>query len=337
MPTTQAEFFQAHAVDGVLTDAQMMQLLELPEGDMSQVFTTDDKSGVPDTTSNAAAAADDTSTTQQQPPTEATPVVLAKDGVHTIPYEKLVEAREAEKSWKAQAEAAQAAAAAAQAQLAQLQAQANQRADAGQKPTMQDKAVAAVTAAVDAGEVDPEIFGDFSEEAIAKGVKTLVAQQMQALKSEVLTAVQPLQAQAQQTAEQSHLQTILKAHPDAQSIAESAELTAFIEKQPSFVRTEYQRVIQQGTAAQVVELLDVFKAASGKAQQHQADTSADAAKAAIAKAQQQVPASLTDVPGSVAATGGELEALMNLSGGELIGKFEGKTPSQIEAMLAKLL
>ena len=330
---TQAEFFQAHAVDGVLTDAQMLAMLELPEGDMSSVFT-DDKGGAPDT-------ATDTATTQtaatETPASDQTPVILAKDGVHTIPYEKLVEEREAAKNWKAQAEAAQQAAAAAQAQLASLQAQAEQRVDAGQAPTQQDKAVAAVTAAIDAGEVNPEIFGDFSEEAIAKGVKTLVQQQMEALRAEMLKTVQPLQAQAQQTEAQKHFQTILTAHPDAQSVAESAELAKFIDSQPSFVRQQYQAVIQQGSAAQVIELLDVFKAATGKTQPSATPDAQAVAKAAIAKAQQPVPSTLTDIPGGTAGAVNELEAMAAMDGSALIGKFEGKSPEQIAAMLERLI
>jgi hypothetical protein len=338
MPTTQAEFFQAHAVDGALTDAQMMELLQLPEGDMSTVSNTAGNGGVPDTTSSADAGNTNAST-DQQPPSDpgAAPVVLAKDGVHTIPYEKLVEAREAERNWKAQAEAAQQAAQAAQAQLAALQAKAEQRADDGLAPTTHDKAVAAATAAIDAGTVDPELFGDFSEEAIAKGVQKLVAQQMQALKAEVLGAVQPLQAKAQETEAEKHFAAILEAHPDAQSVAESAELAAFIDMQPSFVKAQYQSVLAQGTSAQVVELLDVFKAANGKAQPPQSTSVADAAKAAIAKARQPVPTSLTDVPGSLAAPTNELDAMRDLSGAQLLGKFEGKTPEQISALLEKLV
>lgn len=322
--TTQAEFFQAHAVDGVLTDAQMMEFLELPEGDMSAVFT-DDKSGAPDTASDAPATDNDTGTSQQ-PTTDANPVVLAKDGVHTIPYEKLVEEREAAKSWRAQAEAAQQAAAAAQAQLAQLQATTS-------APQRQE-AVAAAAEALGAGEVDPAIFGDYSEEAIAKGVKTLVAQQMQALKAEVLGAVQPLQAKARQTEEQAHFQSILSAHPDAQSVAESAELAAFINGQPSFVKAQYQAVIAQGSAAQVVELLDVFKAASGRTQP---PSVAAAAKAAIAKAQQPIPNSLTDVPGGMAGIGDELEAFASMTESEMHRKFEGKSLEQINDLMRKLV
>lgn len=118
MATTQAEYFQEHAASGDLTDAQMAELLSLPEGDTTTLMV---ESGKPDPAPVAAPAepqSTSTSTTTQDP---ANPVVLAKDGVHTIPYEKLVEARDGEKHWKAQAEAAQQ-------QLAALQAQADQRA-----------------------------------------------------------------------------------------------------------------------------------------------------------------------------------------------------------------
>jgi hypothetical protein len=64
---------------------------------------------------------------------------------------------------------------------------------------------------------------------------------------------------------------------------------------------------------------------------------ADAAKAAIAKARQPVPTSLTDVPGSLAAPTNELDAMRDLSGAQLLGKFEGKTPEQIAALLEKLV
>ena len=58
-------------------------------------------------------------------------VILAKDGKHTIPYDKLVEARNGEKEWKQKFDEAQQ-------QLAQLQADAQERKDNGQAPTTQD-------------------------------------------------------------------------------------------------------------------------------------------------------------------------------------------------------
>lgn len=337
MAQTQAEYFQANATNGELTGSQMLEMLNLPEGDMSAAAAADN-SGMPDAATADADNQPSKATNDPSPgePEGAKTVILAKDGVHTIPYEKLVEAREAERSWKAQAEAAHQAAQAAQAQLAQLQAQAEQRAQSGAAPTQQEQAVAAATAALDAGEVSPEIFGDFSEEAIAKGVRALVSQQMAALKSEVLGAVQPLQAQAQQTEQQKHFQAIYGAHPDAQSVSESAELSGFIAKQPSFVRDQYQKVLAQGTATEVIELLDAFKASTGKAQP-QGQGAADTAKAVIDKARQAPPSSLSDIPGGAGGGAAGLETMADLTGAELIGKFEGKTPEQIAALMEKLI
>jgi hypothetical protein len=327
MATTQAEYFQEHAASGDLTDAQMAELLSLPEGDTTTLMV---ESGKPDPAPVAAPAepqSTSTSTTTQDP---ANPVVLAKDGVHTIPYEKLVEARDGEKHWKAQAEAAQQ-------QLAALQAQADQRAAAGQAPTTADAAVAQAAAAIEAG-VDPDLFGDFSEEAIAKGVQKLVDARVAAIEAKFAEVVKPLQAKAQVTEAEKHFQAIYQAHPDADSLAESAELKAWINTQPSFVRHGFEAVLSQGTTTQVIELLDAFKAANGRTQTPPAaQNAAEAAKAVIAKAQTPVPASLSDIPGSAAGPADELEAMRQMSATDLMGKLEGKTPDQIEALMARLL
>lgn len=325
MATTQAEYFLEHAASGELTDAQMAELLALPEGDTTGLLV---EGGQPepapvDTTDKTPSAG---VSTQQDP---ANAVVLAKDGVHTIPYEKLVEARDGEKHWKAQAEAAQA-------QLAQLQAQAEQRAAAGQKPTQQDNAVAQATAAIEAG-VDPELFGDFSEEAIAKGVQKLVDARVAVIEAKFAEAMKPLQQKAQLTEAEKHFQAIYQAHPDADSLTESAELKAWIDSHPSFVRSGFQAVLQQGTTTQVVELFDAFKAATGKAQTPTAANAAATAKAVIDKAQSQGPASLSDIPGSAAGPADEFEAMRQMSATDLMGKLEGKTPEQIEALMARLL
>ena len=326
MATTQAEYFQEHAASGDLTDAQMAELLSLPEGDTTTLMV---EGGKPEPAPAATAAEPQSAsatTTQDPAPT----VVLAKDGVHTIPYEKLVEARDGEKHWRAQAEAAQQ-------QLAALQAQADQRAAAGQAPTTADAAVAKATAAIDAG-VDPELFGDFSEEAIAKGVQKLVDARVAAIEAKFAEAVKPLQDKAQLTEAEKHFQAIYQAHPDADSLTESAELKAWINTHPSFVRQGFEAVLAQGTTTQVIELFDAFKAANGRTQTPPAaQNAAAAAKAVIAKAQTPVPASLSDIPGSAAGPADELDAIRQMSATDLMGKLEGKTPEQIEALMARLL
>ena len=51
MATTQAEYFQEHAASGDLTDAQMAELLSLPEGDTTTLMV---ESGKPDPAASIA-------------------------------------------------------------------------------------------------------------------------------------------------------------------------------------------------------------------------------------------------------------------------------------------
>lgn len=335
--TNQTEFFLANAVDGQLTDEQMGQMLSLPEGDTG--FTPE--SGEPSTASGTTEATEtvEKADTPQggtpkvdEVPTEpdTKPVLLAKDGIHTIDYQKLVDAREGEKQWKAAAEAAQQ-------QLAALQAQAQQRADAGVAPTATDNAVASATELIEGG-VDPEIFGDFSEMAIAKGIQKLVSSGLDALRSELNQVVAPIKASTQQSAIEAHTTTIYTAHPDADSIAQSAELSGWIEKQPSFVRDGYKAVLEKGTASQVVELFTAFKDATGKtaATPGKPDVAA-AAKAAIAGAKQAPPTSLSEIPAASAAHHDEASAMLEMSSASLSNRFEGKSPEQIHEILNRVL
>ena len=347
--TTQAEFFQEHAVNGELTDAQMLQMMNLPAGDTSALLD----GGMPDAAAtnaddNAEAGSKNETKTEegaQAPAAPADPdpskaVVLARDGVHTIPYEKLVEAREGEQRWKAEATAALE-------KLQALEAQAQQRADNGQTPTKQDQAVATASAAIEQG-VDPSIFGEFTEADIAKGLKALVDKTTptlrEQLKAELLAEVRaemkaelaPIHQRHQQAAAVSHYDAILDKHPDADSIAESKELADWIASQPTFARAGYQAVLKQGTTAEVIEFFDTFKAATGKSAQQTTAASAsvaDAAKAALAKAKAAVPTSLSEIPAGSKAPHDEAQALMEMSDSNVMGSFMGKTPEQIRALL----
>ena len=270
-------------------------------------------------------------------PDPANTVILAKDGKHTIGFEKLVEARQSAQHYKAQLEAAQG-------ELARLQAEAQQRADAGQTATQVDNQVATAQAAIDAG-VDPAIFGDFSEEALAKGIQTLVAAQVAAqVQQQVSQALAPLQQKQAQEAGNAHYEAIYAKHPDADSIAESKELADWIGSQPSFVQAGYQAVLEKGTTSEVIELFDRFKQATGIATaagaagpQVNADQVRAQAKAAVASASGAVPTSLSDFPGGRPAGVTREEAMADMTGPDLLENMAAMTPQQIETFLNRSL
>lgn len=266
-------------------------------------------------------------------------VILAKDGKHTIGYEKLVEARENAAGWKAKAEAAQT-------QLAALQADAASRVAAGQAPTQTDNQVAAVQAAIDKG-VNPEIFGDFSEEALAKGIQSLVEQVVSdRVAATVNQALAPIQKKQAETAAETHFRTIFEKHPDADSLVESQEFSGWIAKQPSYVQAAAKDVLEKGSAAQVVELFDQFKEATkAVAPPPPSDTGKPAedvkelAKKAVAQAKAPVPSSLSDVPGGRSAPPQTLDELMeNMAPAEMLAFMQGKGMSsdQINAYLDRI-
>lgn len=259
-------------------------------------------------------------------------VVLARDGKHTIPYAKLEQARQGEQHWKAQAEAAQQ-------QLAELQAQAQARADAGQAPTTTDNLAAQAAAAIESG-ANADLFGDFSEDALKAGIEKLVEQKVAAqVDARVAKALEPLTAKQQTDAAAAHYDAIYKAHPNADSIVQSEEFKAWVDGQPSAVRNTYWGLFDGktgGTAAQIVEVFDAFKAATEKPsnQQPVADAKA-AAKAAADGARTEPPSSLSSIPGGRAGGTSALDATADMEGPEMLQATQGMTPAQIEAWLNK--
>lgn len=256
-------------------------------------------------------------------------VILAKDGKHTIPYDKLVEARKGEKEWKQKFDVAQQ-------QIEQLQANAQARIDSGQAPTVQDNQVNIAQQAIDQG-VDPAIFGDFDEKGLADGIQKLVDMRVSAMVQQQLqTALAPLQQQQQVSAEQAHFNEIFTAHPDAESIVESKEFNQWKEAQPSFIKNAYEAVLNQGSAAQVVELLGLYKSNTQSAQQA-AQPANDAVKAvaqkAVSQAQTPPPNSLSDLPAGSPAGVSRDERLAAMSPTQLAEEMQDWTPDQIEQFL----
>lgn len=329
---TQEQFFLANAVDGVLTDAQTMQMMSLPEGDTAA--STAESSDAPD----AAVQVTDTAATPGKPvepepapaatpaPDAPKPVVLAKDGVHTIPFEALEQAREGEKHWRTLAE------------QAQQQLEALKTAPAtGAAPAPADPAPQADTIKAD--------FGDFSEEAIAKGVEKLVEAKVAAIvDAKVNTALAPVKEREAKTEAEEHLDAIHAKHPDMESIVPSREFAAWFHSQPKFAQPGIQAVLREGTADEVNELLDTYKASTGKTAPEPAPqvptpvaTAKAQAAAVIAKAQAAVPTSLSEIPAAGAVHHDQAEAMLEMSDAGLMNLFDGKSPEQIKAMLNRAI
>ena len=300
--------------EGKLTPEEIEALLDLEatEGDTA---TAD--SGKPNATDNEGKASSELNEDELNADNA---VILAKDGKHTIGYEKLVEAREASKHWREQAESAQQ-------ELERLQQEAQARAEAGEAPTAQDNQLAQAQAAMDAG-IDPEIFGDFSEEALAAGIEKLVAARVQ---QHLDQALAPLKQKEQVEAADAHEQAILAAHPDAHSIFQSSEFEAWRNSQPEFMQKAYEQVLADGSTQDVIALFNTYKQSNGIA------TSAaglqEQARRNMAAAEQDAPTSLSALPGGRVGATSKLDAIQEKSGIEQVFAMMDMSEEELNALI----
>lgn len=336
--------FDYSNIEGALTPEQAAAALAAGEGDTSaelenggapEVTTEQDDAAANDGDNKAKPEAAATSkeagaTTEAEDPAQV--VVLARDGKHTIPYETLVKHREGEQHWRAQAEAAQQ-------QLAELQAQAQARADAGIAPTRTDKLVEQAAAQIEQG-ADISLFGDFSEQALAGGIDKRIDQKTADLDkrvSELEKVAKSLSTKEAKSAAEAHYDAIYTKHPDADSIAQSTEFAAWVNAQPSAVRNAYWGLFDAqtgGTAEEIVEVFDAFKAASTpKTTPTAAADLKAAASAAVAAAKATPPASLSSIPGARVEGANELDRAAEMSGPDMLAATANMSPAQIEAWL----
>ena len=330
-PQKAAQYLEA-SMNG---DTAQADSIETPtDTDADEVIDTpDDKDDAPAT----EAPTDEPKDTPSDDDVEGEKVVLARDGVHTIPYEKLVEARERDR-------VSQEALAAANAELEILRKQNQTPANAA--PTQQEQDIETAQAAIDAG-VNPDYFGDFSEEALAEGINKLIDERVQAqVSARVAEALKPMQAKEQESAEQAHMRTIYEAHQDADSVVESGEFESWKAGQPSYIQASINQVLNQGSADQVVELLNNYKqstnsaATPAKAEDTPAKPTAAELKAkareAIKNTAPAVPASLSDIPGGHKGATNITEQMDSMSAVDLVDTMMDWSPEKRNQYLNNL-
>ncbi|MFM2324912.1 MAG: hypothetical protein RL244_1791 [Pseudomonadota bacterium] len=265
--------------------------------------------------------------------------IASKSGAYTIPYEKLEQARDRAKTLEGENESLRAQLAELnakqQANLEQAEDNAQARADAGKQQTEADQNLEAAKKAMGQG-VDASLFGDFSEEGIAKGIAALMERTREELRAELreeaARELKPLKDREAQEVKDSHYSAIFQKHPDANEIVQSSQFAAWHASLPGFQRAAVDAVLNPetgGTAAEVIEVFDTFKAQTGKAA---APAAQDKGKAP--EVQRRVPHSLSEIAGEqhqdiaqqvMASAGADPNAL--------IERMQDMTPEQIERVM----
>ena len=312
------KYFEENAVDGALPEDAMVKLLTGDLGDTGD-------SPAPEPEAEPATEQTDDDSAKADEAAEETPVVLAKDGKNTIPYEKLVEAREDAKAARAEREALMQEMESIKAMLTKKDAPRTEQAEPEAGPVTDE-----LQDLKDQLADLPEVI-EFVERYTGNQLK-----QVEMLKAQIeaLTAqIEPIRKTEQNRVVEDHFRAITTAHADADKIVESPEFVEWKGKQPSFTQEAYDAVLERGTAQQVIELFSAFKGATGwgKADATAGDT------AAPRTVRVNTPKSLSDIPAGTAAPHDEAEALTQMSQTGRLQKMLNLDPSKIEDLMARLV
>lgn len=263
-------------------------------------------------------------------PTQAEePVVLTKDGAHTIPFSVLEAERQRARELEQQLQALQAV-----------------------KP--QDVANAAPTGvAVGANEDlkqlfaerDDALYSGDTEKAAELNMKIFDVQQELATRA----AIERIDARnAEQAAKSAEQQMQIQASANAEAVGKKYSFLDFQSEKANheaidLVVAQRDRLVSQGVpfaeailqAAEKVAPLFVQRTTT-TAPEAKTDAASRAAEV-IAKAKTQVPTSLSSVPAGASAHHDEGEAIRNRSGLSLLSTFEGKSADDILKLMSRVI
>jgi hypothetical protein len=126
---------------------------------------------------------------------------------------------------------------------------------------------------------------------IADPVQKLITQQVQdALSQFQNEQLAPTAEQVQEMTAERHFKAIGEKHPDFKDLAVSGEIDEWIGSLPRIDQRNYLRVRQEGSTEEVIELLDRFKADTGKTQAAKAEPEEEEHQAPSQKRKKQVAA-----------------------------------------------
>lgn len=264
---------------------------------------------------------------EEEKESAADPVLLAKDGKHTIPFEELTSAR------------------ARAAELEQLARQQSELIESlkGQKQAVQEdqKPEPAADSKIDALEqeyADKLYEGNTAEAAaIRKQINAAILEQARgSVRAEIK---QESDANQQERSINEAADKAAKDYPFLDSNSKEANPEAI-----SDVIAMRDGLIARGVSPSDAIALAAAKVAKiyapAPTQDEPKNTLAEAKKAAdaaIAKAKPKVPTSLSEVPAAGKVVTDEVEAIRDMSDRNLMQMLEGKTPKQINEIMSRVL
>jgi hypothetical protein len=311
------EDFQA----GTITEADYYKIIDGEEGD-----TTTTPESAPGALAGASPDSKKTEPSEKtkEPvvdPVPKEPIIVAKDGIHTIPYSELADAR---------AEATRAAE-----QIAVLQAKLAEKANIGAQmvAAQEDDAKTGTTGSTD--ELMADLALEFPEAAkmimaLKNQVAILVNKDQQASQAQLV-------ATQEATARKEFDDAVAAIQPQYKTVEADQKFWDWFRAAPAYIQAAQNSDDPKVVAAVITTYLDSKKAPVGDTTKKPSPDMKKVA-AAIAKAEAKPSVnSLGDIPGGSNPAHDELENLKSLNSFDLSQKMASMDPRAIETLLARML
>lgn len=314
------DFFDDAQAFDALSEEDKARLIagESLEGD------TDADPAVAGETEDSGASSDATDTTNQEAVAESDPVVLAKDGKHTIPFSELESARERARQLEQELQSLRSATPPA---AEQSEAQVVDK-NAELLALIKEQNEALIMTDTDkAAEIGMRILAIQQEVSDQRAMAAMDAREAQRVEKETLDSV-ALDAQSKANA-------LVEKYPFLKPESPTTNQDAI-----DLVIAQRDRLMSQGVSfadaieQAVAKVAPLFSPSTTKTAP--TDVAAKAAEV-ISKAKSQVPTSLSQVPAGAAAHHDEGEAIRNDTGLSLMARFQGKSPEEIERIISRVI
>lgn len=259
-----------------------------------------------------------------EPAPAETPVVLAKDGKHVIPFEELQTAREQARYWQAKAEEA----------LAQQQTTPQQTPPPEDVATVDLKALRRQLR-------EAYLLGE--DEQVERLEEQIDAEVMRRAEDAAYQRVERREAEARQVAVEKAVMAVatqaIAAYPFLDHTGTVANHEAIAQVQAlSALYANNGQSPDQALSAAVEKVARMYSAEAPRKNDGTPDVQ-EKASAAIAKAMAKSPGpnSMSSIPSASVPHHDEAEALLHMSPTQLHAKFFGMNPDQIEAIVSRIL
>ena len=297
-----------------------------PDADTATDDVAAESSATPAAATTVEPGTDETPATKPQEP-----VVLAKDGEHTIPFSVLEAERQRVRDLEQQLQALQPATTAAKDPAAETTATAPVEADEELKQLFAER--------------DEALYSGDTEKTAELNMKIFTVQQERATQAAIARIDARNSEQAAQDAEramqrqvEANAAAVAEKYPFLDFKSESANRDAI-----DLVVAQRDRLMAQGVpfAEAILQAADkVAPLFSIKPTTTQPEPKPDAATRAaevISKAKTQVPTSLSSVPAGASVHHDEGEAIRNRSGLSLLNSFDGKSADDILKLMSRVI